>query len=148
MTKFWLITLRECKERITQRGFWWMLVLGPLVVLLLLIGLLFAADQGKEKIKVLIADPGQIMEHKVLAQQEKYIEYYFLDSYLELNEFEQAKAYKDFDVLLELNEKVLNNKKCFVFYREQLSMDTRMQLKFEVERRIEEILANEFSALS
>ncbi len=148
MTKFWLITLRECKERISQRGFWWMLVLGPLVVLLLLIGLLFAADQGKEKIKVLIADPGQIMEHKVLAQQEKYIEYYFLDSYLELNEFEQAKAYKDFDVLLELNEKVLNNKKCFVFYREQLSMDTRMQLKFEVERRIEEILANEFSALS
>lgn len=148
MTKFWLITLRECKERISQRGFWWMLILGPLVVLLLLISLLFAADQGKEKIKVLIADPGQIMEHKVLAQQEKYIEYYFLDSYLELNEFEQAKAYKDFDVLLELNEKVLNNKKCFVFYREQLSLDTRMQLKFEVERRIEEILAHEFSALS
>ena len=148
MTKFWLITLRECKERISQRGFWWMLILGPLVVLLLLISLLFAADQGKEKIKVLIADPGQIMEHKVLAQQEKYIEYYFLDSYLELNEFEQAKAYKDFDVLLELNEKVLNNKKRFVFYREQLSLDTRMQLKFEVERRIEEILAHEFSALS
>ena len=148
MTKFWLITQRECKERLSQRGFWWMLVLGPLVVLLLLLSLLYAADQGKEKIKVLIADPGQIMEHKVLAQQEKYIEYYFLDSYLELNEFEQAKAYKDFDVLLELNEKVLNNKKCFVFYREQLSMDTRMQLKFEVERRIEEILANEFSALS
>lgn len=148
MTKSWLITLRECKERISQRGFWWMLILGPLVVLLLLISLLFAADQGKEKIKVLIADPGQIMEHKVLAQQEKYIEYYFLDSYLELNEFEQAKAYKDFDVLLELNEKVLNNKKCFVFYREQLSLDTRLQLKFEVERRIEEILAHEFSALS
>ncbi|MFM6945876.1 MAG: ABC transporter permease [Flavobacteriales bacterium] len=148
MTKFWLITLRECKERLTQRGFWWMLVLGPLVVLLLLVGLLFAADQGKEKIKVLIADPGQIMEHKVLAQQEKYVSYYFLDSYLELNEFEKAKAYQEFDVLLELNEKVLNNKKCFVFYREQLSMDTRMQLKFEVERRLEEILANEFSALS
>ncbi|MFM8597381.1 MAG: ABC transporter permease [Flavobacteriales bacterium] len=148
MTKFWLITLRECKERLTQRGFWWMLVLGPLVVLLLLVGLLSAADQGKEKIKVLIADPGQIMEHKVLAQQEKYVSYYFLDSYLELNEFEKAKAYREFDVLLELNEKVLNNKKCFVFYREQLSMDTRMQLKFEVERRLEEILANEFSALS
>lgn len=148
MSKFWLITLRECKERLNQRGFWWMLVIGPLVVLLLLVGLLFAADQGKEKIKVLIADPGQIMEHKVLAQQEKYVSYYFIDNYLELEEFEKAKAYKEFDVLLELNEKVLNNKKCFVFYREQLSMDTRMQLKFEVERRIEEILANEFSALS
>jgi ABC-2 type transport system permease protein len=112
------------------------------------VALLLAADQGKEKIKVLIADPGQIMEHKVLAQQEKYIEYYFLDAYLEIDEFKDAKAYQEFDVLLELNEKVLNNKKCFVFYREQPSIDTRMQLKFEVERRIEEILAKEFSALS
>ena len=77
MTKFWLITQRECKERLSQRGFWWMLILGPMVVLFLLVALLLAADQGKEKIKVLIADPGQIMEHKVLAQQEKYIEYYF-----------------------------------------------------------------------
>jgi ABC-2 type transport system permease protein len=119
-----------------------------MVVLFLLVALLLAADQGKEKIKVLIADPGQIMEHKVLAQQEKYIEYYFLDAYLEIDEFKDAKAYQEFDVLLELNEKVLNNKKCFVFYREQPSIDTRMQLKFEVERRIEEILAKEFSALS
>lgn len=148
MTKFWLITQRECKERLSQRGFWWMLILGPMVVLFLLVALLLAADQGKEKIKVLIADPGQIMEHKVLAQQEKYIEYYFLDAYLEIEEFKDAKAYQEFDVLLELNEKVLNNKKCFVFYREQPSIDTRMQLKFEVERRIEEILAKEFSALS
>jgi ABC-2 type transport system permease protein len=148
MTKFWLITQRECKERLSQRGFWWMLILGPMVVLFLLVALLLAADQGKEKIKVLIADPGQIMEHKVLAQQEKYIEYYFLDAYLEIDEFKAAKAYQEFDVLLELNEKVLNNKKCFVFYREQPSIDTRMQLKFEVERRIEEILAKEFSALS
>jgi ABC-2 type transport system permease protein len=148
MTKFWLITQRECKERLSQRGFWWMLILGPMVVLFLLVALLLAADQGKEKIKVLIADPGQIMEHKVLAQQEKYIEYFFLDAYLEIDEFKDAKAYQEFDVLLELNEKVLNNKKCFVFYREQPSIDTRMQLKFEVERRIEEILAKEFSALS
>lgn len=148
MTKFWLITLRECKERLQQRGFWWMLLLGPVVVMLLLWLLIFAADQGKEKVKVLIADPGQIMGHVVMAQQEKYVEYYFLDSYLEIEEFKAAKAYQDFDVLLELNEKVLNNKKCFVFYRDQLSLDTRMQLKFEVERRIEEILAQQFSSLS
>ena len=90
MTKFWLITQRECKERLSQRGFWWMLILGPMVVLFLLVALLLAADQGKEKIKVLIADPGQIMEHKVLAQQEKYIEYYFLDAYLEIDELMDA----------------------------------------------------------
>ena len=51
MTKFWLITQRECKERLSQRGFWWMLILGPMVVLFLLVALLLAADQGKEKIK-------------------------------------------------------------------------------------------------
>lgn len=148
MSKFLLLTQREIRERLAQKGFWYMVILGPLVLLLLLLALLKAADQGKQELKVLIADPGQIMDHRLVAQQEKKIHYYFIDDYLELKAFEQAKAYQDFDVLLELNEKVLNNKKCFVFYRDQLALDARMQLKFQVESRMEELIAAQHSALS
>ena len=148
MSKFLLLTVREIQERLGQKGFWYMLVLGPIVVLLLLVALLKAADQGKQELSVLIADPGQIMDHRLMAQEEKHIRYYFLDDYLELNEFERAKAYQEFDVLVELNEKVLNNKKCFVFYRDQLGFDARIQLKFEVERRLEELIAAQHSSLS
>lgn len=125
-----------------------MLVLGPVVLLLLLVAILKAADEGKQELKVLIADPGQIMAHRLMAQDEKNIHYYFIDDYLEIQEFEQAKAYQEFDVLLELNEKVLNNKKCFVFYRDQLGLDARMQLKFQVEKRMEELIASQHSTLT
>ena len=148
MSKFLLLTVREIQERLGQKGFWYMLVLGPVVVLLILVALLKAADQGKQELQVLIADPGQIMDHRLMAQEEKYIHYYFIDDYLELTEFEKGKAYRDFDVLVELNEKVLNNKKCFVFYRDQLGFDARIQLKFEVERRLEELIAAQHSSLS
>ena len=113
MSNLFLLTKREIQERLSQKGFWYMLVLGPIVVLLLLIGLLKAADQGKQELNVLIADPGQIMSHRLMAQEEQQIHYFFIDDYLELTEFQKGKAYQEFDVLLELNEKVLNNKKCF-----------------------------------
>ena len=148
MSKFLLLTKREIQERLGQKGFWYMLVLGPLVLLLLLVAILKAADEGKQELKVLIADPGQIMAHRLMAQDEKNIHYYFIDDYLELQEFEKAKAYQEFDVLLELNEKVLNNKKCFVFYRDQLGLDARMQLKFQVEKRMEELIASQHSTLT
>ena len=148
MHKLMLLTQREIIERFNQKGFWYMLFFGPLVVLLLLVVLLKAADQGKQEIKVLIADPGQIMAHRLMAQEEKNLHYFFIDDYLELTEFQIGKAYQEFDVLLELNEKVLNNKKCFVFYREQLGLDARMQLKFQVERRLEELIAAQHSKLT
>ena len=148
MSKFLLLTKREIQERLGQKGFWYMLVLGPLVLLLLLVAILKAADEGKQELKVLIADPGQIMAHRLMAQDEKNIHYYFIDDYLEMQEFEKAKAYQEFDVLLELNEKVLNNKKCFVFYRDQLGLEARMQLKFQVEKRMEELIASQHSTLT
>jgi ABC-2 type transport system permease protein len=148
MSKFLLLTKREIQERLGQKGFWYMLVLGPFILLLLLVAILKAADEGKQELKVLIADPGQIMAHRLMAQEEKNIHYYFIDDYLEMQEFEKAKAYQEFDVLLELNEKVLNNKKCFVFYRDQLGLDARMQLKFQVEKRMEELIASQHSTLT
>jgi ABC-2 type transport system permease protein len=148
MSKFLLLTQREIRERISQKGFWYMLVLGPIILLVLLVALLKAADEGKQELKVLIADPGQIMGHRLMAQQEKNIHYYFIDDYLDHQEFYHVKDYKEFDVLINFNHKILNNKKCFVFYREHLSIDARIQLKFQVEKRMEELIAATHSNLT
>lgn len=148
MSKFLLLTQREIRERISQKGFWYMLVLGPIILLVLLVALLKAADEGKQELKVLIADPGQIMGHRLMAQQEKNIHYYFIDDYLDHQEFYHVKDYKEFDVLINFNHKILNNKKCFVFYREHLGIDARIQLKFQVEKRMEELIAATHSNLT
>ncbi|MGB2467162.1 MAG: ABC transporter permease [Crocinitomicaceae bacterium] len=148
MKQSWIIAMREFKERVLNRSFLFMLFLGPLMVLTLTYFLVKANDQGKKELNVLIADPGNIMEGVISSKNNGNIHYYFVDSYLEIDEFKLGKDYQRFDVLVEINEKVLNNKKVFVFYRDFLSSDTRNSIKFTTERRIEEVLVNEFTDLT
>lgn len=148
MRNSWLIAIRELKERFSNGTFLWMMVLGPLLFLLLLFFLFKSGDEGKKHLKVLIADPAGLMENKIIASESKTISYYFISDYLEIEEFRDGKAYQSFDALIEVNEKVLMNKKSFVFYRENPSADVKMQLKFQLERRVEEVMIENFTNLS
>lgn len=143
-----IIALREFKSRLKSQGFLWMLVVGPLIFLFLLYLLFKAGDEGKNSLKVLIADPISLLENKIVANEGKSVQYYFIGDYLEIEEFRDGKRYQEFDALIEVNEKVLMNKKVFVFYREQPSGDIKMQLKFQLERRVEEVLIASFTNLS
>ena len=113
MKQGWIIAMREFKERVLNRSFLFMLFVGPLMVLTLAYFLVKANDQGKKELNVLIADPGNIMEGVISSKNNGNIHYYFVDSYLEIDEFKLGKDYQRFDVLVEINEKVLNNKKVF-----------------------------------
>ena len=148
MKNSWLIAMRELRERVLNKSFLLMLVLGPLLVLTLAYFLVEANDQGKEKLTVLIADPGNIMDGVISSRESSNVNYYFVDGYLDLEEFKLGNEYQKFDVLIEINEKILNNKKVFVFYRDFLSADVKNLMKFNVERRVEEVMVNEFTDLS
>jgi ABC-2 type transport system permease protein len=148
MRNSWLIAIRELKERFSNGTFLWMMVLGPFLFLLLLFFLFKSGDEGKKNLKVLIADPAALMENKIIASESKTVSYYFISDYLEIEEFRDGKAYQTFDALIEVNEKVLMNKKSFVFYRENPSTDVKMQLKFQLERRVEEVMIENFTNLS
>ena len=148
MRNSWLITIRELKERFSNGTFLWMMVLGPFLFLFLLFFLFKSGDEGKKNLKVLIADPAALMENKIIASESKTVSYYFISDYLEIEEFRDGKAYQTFDALIEVNEKVLMNKKSFVFYRENPSTDVKMQLKFHLERRVEEVMIENFTNLS
>ena len=148
MRSSWLIAIRELKERFSNGTFLWMMVLGPLCFLLFLFFLFKSGDEGKKSLKVLIADPAGLMDNKIVSSEGKNVNYYFIGDYLEIEEFRDGKAYQNFDALIEVNEKVLMNKKSFVFYRENPSADVKMQLKFQLERRVEEVMIENFTNLS
>ena len=148
MSQSWIIAMRELRERVLNKSFLTMLFVGPFLVLTLAYFLVKANDQGKKELTVLIADPGNIMEGVISSKDNASVNYYFVDGYLELDEFKLGKDYQRFDVLIEINEKVLNNKKVFVFYRDFLSSDVKNVIKFNMERRMEEVLVHEFTSLS
>ena len=135
-----LIALRELKERWNNRSFRVMLFAGPLLMLLMVYGLLESGNQGVSNMKVLIADPANLMDGKIASRQTESVQYYFYQDYIELESFKSDAQFKDFDALVEVNEKVLINKKVFLFHRQDPSLALKMKLKFEIERRIEEVL--------
>ncbi len=143
-----IIAVRELKERWNNRSFRMMLFLGPILILGMVYMLLKAGDQGVSNMKVLIADPTNLFENKIASKQTESVTYYFYEDYIDFETFKNSPEFKEFDALIEINEKVLINKKVFLFYRETPSVALKMKLKFEVERRTEEVLIERFTQLS
>jgi len=148
MTKSWLIAVRELKERIGSRSFLLLSIMGPMIILLMISMLFVLGDQGKQHWNVLITDPAGIMENKILANEDKSVNYSFGDSYLEIEDFRDGKRFQEFDAMLEINEKVLQNKTVFVFFRDKPSVRMQTRVQFHVERRLEERMVDEFTDLS
>jgi ABC-2 type transport system permease protein len=97
---------------------------------------------------VLITDPTNLMEGKIMAQKDSMIRYSFADDYIEVEEFANAKRYQNYDAMVEVNEKVLSNKTGFVFYRQLPSKILEKKVQYQVERRLEEVLVKQFTSLS
>ena len=137
MKNSWIIAMRELRERIGSRSFVVMALVGPLLVLSLTY-LLFAIGENKpQKWKVLIADPRGIMENKIMPGEDKSISYSFASDYIEIADFASGKNYQDFDAMVEVNEKIITNKLSFVFYREKPTLNMTINIRYQVERRLE-----------
>tara|TARA_B100001059_G_C17828433_1_gene583000 strand:+ start:85 stop:1416 length:1332 start_codon:yes stop_codon:yes gene_type:complete len=143
-----LISWKEIRQRIVSRSFLLSLILGPIFILTCFYLLVKAADEGKKNVHVLIADPGDILQGVISSKEDPNVRYSFVSDYLEIKEFSKGKPYQEFDALLEVNEKVLNNKKVFIFYRDYLSNRVQNSIRFTFERRLEEVLIEEFSDLT
>lgn len=143
-----LIALKEIKQRMLNRSYLFMLFLVPLMIISMVYFLVKASDEGKKNVHVLIADPGDILQGVISSKESPNVNYSFVSDYLEIDEFKNGKRYQEFDILLELNEKVLNNKKVFVFYRDYISSTIQGAIRYTFERRVEEVLISEFSDLS
>jgi len=142
-----IIARREFMERWNNRSFRFMLFLGPLLLLAVIYLLIIAGNQGKSNLNVLIVDPTGLFEEKIVSHPSESITYYFYQDYVELEAFRDEKKFRTYDAMIEINEKVLINKKVFLFYRETPNVQLKMKLKFEVERRVEEVMIEQFTNL-
>ena len=148
MSKVLIVAGRELKERVTSRSFIWLSVFGPLLALGLIYFLFAMGGKTKTHWNVLITDKGNILDKKILAQENTAITYYFADDYIETDEFAHAKQFQKYDAMIEINEKVLSNKTGFVFYREEPSRKMQILFRYQVERRLEEVLVGQLTDLS
>lgn len=148
MRNSWLIAIREWKERVNSRSFVLLSILGPLVVLGLIYLLFAMGGQSKLHWKVLVADPANYYDQKMMPNADDNVTFYFADSYIESEEFADGKKYQEFDALLEINEKTISNKEVFVFYRETPPVRIKTKLKYYTERRMEEVMVQQLSKIS
>ena len=148
MRNSWLIAVRELRERMGSRSFFMMSFFGPIIILCLIYFLFAFGGEGKQHWNVLITDPSNLLDNKIMAQEDQSITYSFADQYLEMEEFRDAKKFQQYDALFEVNEKVLSNKTAFVFYRVKPSVRMQTRLQFHIERRIEEVMIDQFTDLS
>lgn len=148
MRNSWIIAMRELKERLGSRSFILMALLGPLVVLTFTYLIFQFGGKEQQKWHVLIVDPANIMEQKIMAREDPNIQYSFANNYIEIEQFAKEKRFEPYDAMVEVNEKVLSNKSCFLFYREKPSFTMSVNIRYQVERRLEEVLAKEFTKLS
>lgn len=142
-----LIAMREWRERVGSRSFILFSVIGPLLVLGFIYLLFTYGGNDKQHWNVLIADPTNLLENKIMANEDESVTYNFANGYIEMNEFRDAKKYQSYDALLEVNEKVLSNKLAFVFYREKPSLRMQTRIQYQYERRLEEVMVKEFTDL-
>jgi ABC-2 type transport system permease protein len=148
MRNLWLIAHREFIEKVKSRSFILTAFFGPILLLAVLFGLFKFSDNGKKHWDVLVTDPTGLFERKMLPNQDKAINYFFLEDYVEMETFRDAKMYQKFDALVEINEKVLTNKTAFVFYRQKPSLKLQTKIQYHSERRLEEIMVKRFTKLS
>lgn len=143
-----IIAMREWKERVGSRSFVLLSFLGPLIVLGMIYLLFAFGGDAKQHWKVLIADPTGVLQNRILTDVDKNVSYSFADGYIEMEEFRDAKKYQDFDAMIEINEKVLSNKSAHLFFREKPSVRMQTRVQYQIERRMEEVMVDQFTDFS
>lgn len=148
MNKSVLIAVREYKERIKARSFLLMAILGPLLVLGLVFILFAVGGSQKKHISVLVMDPYEILEGKIMPKEDPSVSYDIINDYVDFEPFANQNEYQKYDLGIEINEQVVKNKTVKVLYREKPNSKTEIKLRLHIERRLEEIMVKEFTTLS
>lgn len=143
-----LIAMREWRARVGSRSFLAMSLLGPLAVLVFTYLIFAFGNEGTQRWNVLISDPANVMQEKILPSENGTVTYSFANDYIEVDEFKTGKRYQEFDALVEVNEQILRTKVSHVFFREIPSMRVKTRVQYQVERRLEELLVNQFTDFS
>jgi len=148
VNKVILIAKREIAERFQNRSFKWLMILGPLAVLGLIYLFLSTTTSTNKEWKILLMDKKEIFDSKLTSNPPKNLQFDFINAFVDYEDFAYQEKYKDYDLSVWINEKIVSNKKVIVSYRERPPENIQRQIIFLVERRMEEIMVDQFTDLS
>jgi ABC-2 type transport system permease protein len=148
MRQTFLIASRELRERIFSRSFILMGLIGPIIVLISVYLLFKLGGKDQQKWNVLVADPRGVFAEKIVSAEDPTIDYDFANDYITPENFVQDPRFKEYDALVEINEKVITNKVAYLFYKEKPSFSMSVNIRYHVERRLEEVLAVELARMT
>lgn len=148
MRSTWIITQRELRERVWSKPFLLMAVFGPLLLLIGVYILLSIGGKEKQHWKVLIMDKNELFENKLMPQEDPKFSFDFINEFVDYDQFAELKQFADYDLSVWINEKIFSNKKVIVSYRELPSQEIQRKLIYYLERRMDEVMVEEFTELS
>lgn len=148
MSNWILVAQRELKERIKSRSFVLMATLGPLIVLLFTYLLFAFGGSSKKHWNVLIMDKNELMENKLMPRKDPMFSFDFINAFVDYDQFANLEKFQNYDLSVWVNEKVLTNKTVVVSFRERPSDPAQRRLIYHIERRLEEIMVEQFTDLS
>ncbi len=148
MNKILLIAKREISERFSNRFYRWLMILGPLLVLALVYLFLSTTSSGKKNWNVLLMDKNQVFEGKLAATKPDNMSFDFINAFVDYDEFADLDKYQKYDLAVWINKKIVSNKHVVIFYREKPPSNVQREIVYLVERRLEEIMVDQFTDLS
>jgi ABC-2 type transport system permease protein len=148
VNKIILIAQREIAERFQNRSFKWLMFLGPLAVLGLVYLFLSTTTSTNKDWKILMMDKKEVFDGKLATNPPSNLEFDFINAFIDYEDFAYQEKYQDYDISVWINEKIVSNKKVIISYRERPPENIQRQIIYLVERRMEEIMVDQFTELS
>lgn len=135
-------------ERLSNRSFKWLMILGPFFILGITYLFLSSTTSKKKEWNVLIMDKNEIFDGKLTASRPQNLSFDFINTFVEYEDFANDEKYKKYDLAVQINEKIVSNKHVIISYKEYPPENIQRHLVYYVERRLEEIMVQQFTDLS
>jgi len=148
VNKIILIAQREIAERFNNRSFKWLMFFGPLAVLGLIYLFLSTTTSTNKDWKILMMDKKEVFDGKLASDPSANLKFDFINAFVDYEDFAYNEKFQDYDISVWINEKIVSNKKVIISYREQPPENIQRKIIYLVERRMEEIMVDQFTDLS
>lgn len=143
MSKIGLIIAREYNSRVRKRAFIVITILVPLLIICLAALAMWLSIQESKQFKVLVSDPANLCDGKIFIGDNKNppATFDFYAGNITLDQFETVEEFKNYDLLLGVDPKVITKKAITGYYREKPSAKVEFWIRDRLELRLEEYFA-------
>lgn len=130
--------MREFKEKLTSKSFMLMTFVGPILILAFLFLVFWINMESTKPSKVIVSDPGMLLNNYVLKKDHPDIKFDVINEQVNREEFQDHELYAEYDLLLEVNQKIFQNNTALLFYRTDPGEKKEAFIQRALEKRLEE----------